>query len=158
LVDDFKILRVDPKECGCVSRDISDIKLFMRKSDKESFNDSPSSNSSDLRPQKRKLKDLAEEFLNASIQDGHHSSVIDARAALALYRMHYEEIETKFRCLQALEELQLKQANSSEEEKDADSINQLQYLMENKADIFNITPPNAKAEDKLKDSRRYKLF
>jgi len=47
---------------------------------------------------KRKLKDLSEEFLNAKIQDGHHSSVIDARAALALYRMHYEEIETKFRC------------------------------------------------------------
>lgn len=43
---------------------------------------------------KRKLKELSEEFLNAQIQDGHHSSVIDARAALALYRMHYEEIET----------------------------------------------------------------
>lgn len=46
---------------------------------------------------KRKLKDLAGEFLNAKIQSGHHSSVIDARAALALYRMHYETIEIKFR-------------------------------------------------------------
>jgi hypothetical protein len=46
---------------------------------------------------KRKLKDLAGEFLNALIQDGHHSSVIDARSALALYRMHYEEIEKTFR-------------------------------------------------------------
>lgn len=47
---------------------------------------------------KRKLKDLADDFLNASIQDGHHSSVIDARAALALYRLHYEDIEMNFRC------------------------------------------------------------
>lgn len=56
---------------------------------------------------KRKLKDLAEEFLNAKIQAGHHSSVIDARAALALYRMNYEVIETQFRCREALKELQL---------------------------------------------------
>lgn len=46
---------------------------------------------------KRKLKDLAGEFLNAKIQSGHHSSVIDARAALALYRMNYETIEIQFR-------------------------------------------------------------
>ncbi len=55
--------------------------------------------------QKRKLKDLAEEFLNARIQQGHHSSIIDARAALALYRMNYESIETDIRCRQALQEL-----------------------------------------------------
>jgi hypothetical protein len=48
---------------------------------------------------------LAEEFLNAKIQEGHHSSIIDARTALALYRLHYEEIETKFRCREALLEL-----------------------------------------------------
>jgi hypothetical protein len=30
--------------------------------------------------------------------------------------------------------------------------------MENKSEIFNITPPNAKAEDKLKDSKKYKLY
>lgn len=36
--------------------------------------------------QKRKLKELADEFLNAKIQQGHHSSIIDARIALALYR------------------------------------------------------------------------
>ena len=36
--------------------------------------------------QKRKLKELADEFLNAKIQQGHHSSIIDARVALALYR------------------------------------------------------------------------
>jgi hypothetical protein len=68
---------------------------------------SGSKSSSEFRVQKRRLKDLAEEFLNALIQDGHHSSVIDGRTALALYRMHYEEIETKFRCQEALEELQL---------------------------------------------------
>jgi hypothetical protein len=38
------------------------------------------------RLQKRKLKELAAEFLNAKIQTGHHSSIIDARVALALYR------------------------------------------------------------------------
>ena len=51
---------------------------------------------------------MAEEFLNAKIQEGHHSSIIDARTALALYRLHYEEIETKFRCREALLELQQK--------------------------------------------------
>ena len=54
---------------------------------------------------KRKLKDLAAEFLNAEIQTGHHSSIIDARAALALYRMNYEAIETSFRCQEALKEI-----------------------------------------------------
>ena len=69
---------------------------------------------------KRKLKELSEEFLNAQIQDGHHSSVIDARAALALYRMHYEEIETEFRCKQALQELERRRAEKEKkEEKEA---------------------------------------
>jgi len=54
---------------------------------------------------KRKLKELSEEFLNAKIQEGHHSSIIDARAALALYRMNYEEIEIKYRCHEALQEV-----------------------------------------------------
>jgi hypothetical protein len=36
--------------------------------------------------QKRKLKELAADFLNARIQTGHHSSIIDARVAMALYR------------------------------------------------------------------------
>ena len=54
---------------------------------------------------KRRLKDLAEEFLNAEIQCGHHSSIIDSRAALALYRMNYEDIEIKYRCEEALHEV-----------------------------------------------------
>jgi len=58
--------------------------------------------------QKRKLKDLSAEFLNAEIQNGHHSSIIDARTALALYRMNYEEIEINFRCHEALKEVQKK--------------------------------------------------
>ena len=33
----------------------------------------------------RKLKDLSFKYLNASIQEGHHSSIIDARASLALF-------------------------------------------------------------------------
>ena len=30
-------------------------------------------------------------------------------------------------------------------------------MLEKKADLFNITPPNAKAEDKLKPQSKYKL-
>lgn len=112
--------------------------------------------------QKKKLKDLAREFLNADIQEKQHSSVIDARAALALYRMHYEEIETKFRCQEALEELQLQKVSSVEEKEAEDSneaIKDIEFLMKNKKEIFNITPPNAKDEDKLKQSKqKYKLF
>lgn len=71
---------------------------------------------------KRKLKDLADDFLNARIQEGHHSSVIDARAALALYRLHYEDIETSFRCQQALDELQIEKdrLEISQQEKEID--------------------------------------
>ena len=32
------------------------------------------------------------------------------------------------------------------------SIKDIEFLMKNKAEIFNITPPNAKAEDKYKNS------
>jgi len=35
--------------------------------------------------QTRKLKVLVEKHLNAEIQEGHHSSIIDARASLALF-------------------------------------------------------------------------
>ena len=44
---------------------------------------------------KRKLRELAQEFLNAKIQHGHHSSIIDARVALALYRTFQMEIESE---------------------------------------------------------------
>lgn len=47
--------------------------------------------------EKRKLKELAAEFLNAHIQDGHHSSVIDARIALALYRSQEHEFESEIK-------------------------------------------------------------
>jgi hypothetical protein len=30
--------------------------------------------------------------------------------------------------------------------------------MKNKSDIFNITPPNAKADDKFKNGKKYQLF
>lgn len=109
-------------------RDISEIELFMAKIDRDSkspvkvmeedpsplkissplksFNSSSSSSKDKGKRKmkanylivKRKLKELCEEFLNAKIQEGHHSSIIDARAALALYRMNYEEIEIKYRC------------------------------------------------------------
>lgn len=143
LKDDFDILKIDPEEANCVIRDISAIKIFMRKVDRDSLSPirdkeddedsmpmhslsgskqstSQDGNSTPIKSKKkvianfivikRKLKELSEEFLNAQIQDGHHSSVIDARAALALYRMHYEEIETEFRCKQALKELERQKA------------------------------------------------
>ena len=41
-----------------------------------------------IRYEKRKLKELAKDFLNANIQQGQHWSIIDARSALALYRTY----------------------------------------------------------------------
>lgn len=35
--------------------------------------------------QTKKLKVLCEKYLNAQIQEGHHSSIIDARSSLALF-------------------------------------------------------------------------
>ena len=102
LKDDFEHLKLNEDEYCCQIRDIADISFFMRK--KEAKTNSPNSspiqlasqesmgsNNSFQMPkfgsvQKRKLKELAEEFLNAKIQQGHHSSIIDARVALALYR------------------------------------------------------------------------
>ena len=43
--------------------------------------------------QAKSLKKLAAEFLGKQIQEGQHSSVIDARAALALYRINEKEWE-----------------------------------------------------------------
>ena len=43
---------------------------------------------------KNKLKNLANWYLNALIQEGVHSSVIDARTALALYKLKKREFET----------------------------------------------------------------
>jgi len=45
--------------------------------------------------QKRKLKELAQDYLNADVQSGHHSSIIDARVALALYRKYQNDIEAE---------------------------------------------------------------
>ena len=41
------------------------------------------------------LKKLSKEFLNVSIQEGAHSSVIDARASMALYRLVDKEWENQ---------------------------------------------------------------
>lgn len=65
----------------------------------ENSNSSPQSSFSQADPivgeytEKRKLKELSGDFLNAKIQEGHHSSIIDARCALALYRRFQTEIE-----------------------------------------------------------------
>ena len=43
--------------------------------------------------QVKSLKNLTAEFLNRTIQQGSHSSVVDARASLALYRINEKEWE-----------------------------------------------------------------
>ena len=43
--------------------------------------------------QAKSLKNLSKEFLGKTIQEGSHSSVVDARAALALYRIVEKEWE-----------------------------------------------------------------
>lgn len=43
----------------------------------------------------KKLKDLASLFLNAQIQESVHSSIIDARAAMALFKDRQEYLETR---------------------------------------------------------------
>lgn len=43
---------------------------------------------------KVKLKKLAEKFLRMEIQDGRHSSVEDARAALELYKLYRKDIDS----------------------------------------------------------------
>ena len=41
----------------------------------------------------KSLKRLSKEFLGTIIQDGSHSSVVDARASMALYRISEKEWE-----------------------------------------------------------------
>ena len=74
--DDFVHLKLHEAEYCCELRDVSELPRFLR----------PDS-------AKRKLKDLAADYLNADVQTGHHSSIIDARVALALYRTFQMEIE-----------------------------------------------------------------
>lgn len=74
LVEDFESLKLDENEYECEIREISEFRIFQRPLRDGSF-------------EKRKLKDLAKDFLNSLIQVDHHSSIIDARVALALYRM-----------------------------------------------------------------------
>ena len=211
LHDDFKILNINTEALNVSVRDISNIDIFMKQVDSPTElypikNNSSGSKSSNgklfggMIIKKRKLKDLSQEFLNAKIQSVHHSSVIDARAALALYRMNYESIETEIRCSQALQELKDKK-NTNDKLKHQDfqgqaraatqevhsfenlknpenkenfeakaqkesifsacgmqSIKDIQFLMENNSQIFNITPPNFKDEDKLKGNEKYSLF
>lgn len=75
LEDDFYALKLNEEEYSCEIREISEFSIFKRTSQMGGF-------------EKRKLKELAKDFLNATIQTGHHSSIIDARIALALYRTY----------------------------------------------------------------------
>jgi hypothetical protein len=103
LKEDFAHLKLNADEYSCEIRDISEISFFKRLK-KHEHNSSPVSGCHQencvspstcshvgaynpfAADEKRKLKELADEFLNAKIQEGHHSSIIDARVALALYR------------------------------------------------------------------------
>lgn len=104
LKEDFAHLKLNDEEYACEIRDISEISFFKRSkvddaisSDQPVCSQSTCSSPSTCRhasarynpfntSEKRKLKELAAEFLNAEIQVGHHSAIIDARVALALYR------------------------------------------------------------------------
>ncbi len=91
-------MKLNSADYECEFRDISKFSFFMRHKDlspaEKAFatNLTPTSAFQKLididKMQKRKLKDLAAEYLNARIQQGHHSSIIDARVALALYRTY----------------------------------------------------------------------
>ena len=86
LDDDFYSLKLNDEEYCCEIREISEFSLFKR----------PCANGSG-QFEKRKLKELSNEFLNASIQMGHHSSIIDARIALALFRTFQKKIDQECR-------------------------------------------------------------
>ena len=43
--------------------------------------------------QAKSLKNLSKEFLGKTIQEGSHSSVIDAKAAMALYKINEKDWE-----------------------------------------------------------------
>lgn len=77
IFDDFDHLKLNTEEYHCQIRDVADFSLF------RSFG------------KKRKLRDLSADFLNGDIQSSHHSSVIDARVALALYRTFQSGIENE---------------------------------------------------------------
>ena len=82
LSSDFEALKIEINERQ--KRDISEFSFFKN----EKF--------------KVGLKDLTDRYLNMKIQDGKHSSVEDARAALELYKLYKQEIdrETKDRFFQ----------------------------------------------------------
>lgn len=80
LMEDFNHLKLNEEEYKCQYRDVSCFSLFQKMT--------PESG-------KRKLRELAQEFLNAKVQVGHHSSIIDARVALALYRTFQMDIESE---------------------------------------------------------------
>ena len=92
LQEDFVALKLNDHEYQCEVREISEFKIFKRpcfayKRTSEFSSKSMSTYEDEvIGYEKRKLKELGREFLNASIQDSHHSSIIDARIALALYR------------------------------------------------------------------------
>lgn len=134
--DDLSILKVDVERDSIEVRDVSKFELYTRTMEKDNWSqirrlaeDGTSPSKVFIPPgeqnlhgsflvMKRKLRDLADEFLNAKIQQGQHSSVIDARVALALYRLHYSAIEIKYRCNDALIEVNKNKALATPEKKE----------------------------------------
>ena len=80
--EDFNHLMLNKDEYKCEIRDVSNFSPFQS-----------------LTGGKRKLSQLAAEHLNAQIQHAHHSSIIDARASLAPYRLYQDQIEQELMSL-----------------------------------------------------------
>jgi DNA polymerase III epsilon subunit-like protein len=78
LQEDFNILNLRDHDLDYKIVDIAHFSKFNR---------------AEITSRKSTLSELAVEFLNSNVNNRHHSSIIDARASLALYRAFQSEIE-----------------------------------------------------------------
>jgi len=81
LTDDFELLDLSPNDFQCQLRDLSIFSQFKSK------------DQNGLPTRQGDLRELAGQILNADIQNGHHSTIINARVALAIYRTYQQEVE-----------------------------------------------------------------
>jgi DNA polymerase III epsilon subunit-like protein len=95
LEDDLRALKLEDGAYTCELREISEFSIFKRPcyGSKHSEGMRYPTQEIILGFEKRKLKELAREFLNATIQEGSHSSIVDARVALALYRSFQKRMD-----------------------------------------------------------------
>ena len=88
LHDDFLALKLDDEEYECEIREVSELKIFQRPVYAKTYGCYDEYDQTVVGFEKRKLKELARDYLNARIQESTHSSIIDARVALGLYRTY----------------------------------------------------------------------